>query len=451
MTAGTALGLALEITALAIMLPIVRRPRMAYIGVIFIICAFVFHGAGELLQHLYPGHDYYRRLVPAEWTSGWMPIVGSAFLIYAVAYVGTLHVSRVGPTRLTVTWFPPARVVTQVAIFLWLLAVGGTVLSPGLLYWGNGLMDQFLLVTVTLAAALYVRTASRWGVLGALVLQAGALVLVGERTTVIAATVAVLWAASLMRRPIGYRIIVGVALVVSLFAIAISAARIDTGRQEFITGSLEERLSAVRNGALAAAGGTVSGIGDDFIYRFDGNAWPAYVRNQMDSYAAPSILAGLRYDFAVAVPRFIYGSKLSTPEWQRSEEAYLDRTYGIPYQSSTIGPDWLPTQFGSVYAYGGWAGLALWAFLCGLVLARVDIHFHRGLTFPGLVVGLGTVLSIAYYERGIDAIILTFRGIVLIWAVARIIESIVLQPGVRRHDGYEGGDRTAAEPLAVSK
>jgi hypothetical protein len=49
------------------------------------------------------------------------------------------------------------------------------------------------------------------------------------------------------------------------------------------------------------------------------------------------------------------------------------------------------------------------------------VWLHRGLTFPSLLVGIGAALSITYYERGFDSVLLTMRGALLVWLVARVI------------------------------
>jgi hypothetical protein len=245
---------------------------------------------------------------------------------------------------------------------------------------------------------------------------AAGLALTGQRADVIGAVLVVVWAAALMGRPIPWRVLVPFGLAVVAVAVLISATRADVGRG-FQSGDLAVRAAALQAGATNLRAGNTTGVAEDFTYRIDGNAWAAFVQQRQQTRTLASATMGLGDDLKLALPSFIYTSKLDSPDWQRNEEGYFDHEYSIP--TTTV--DWLPTLFGSAFAYGGPWGLLGFAVLLGIGLARLDVWLHRGLTFPALLVGIGAVLCIAYYERGFDSVFLTMRGALLVWLVARMV------------------------------
>jgi len=87
MTFVVAVGLFIQLCALAMVIGTCGRRWIAHIGAVFVVVAFVYHGLTEVVQVLFPDTGYSLRvLVSSEDIDGWMIRVSGALLVFALTY-----------------------------------------------------------------------------------------------------------------------------------------------------------------------------------------------------------------------------------------------------------------------------------------------------------------------------------------------------------------------------
>ena len=444
MTSSAVIGLALSTSGLLLVLFKGPKPRMASIGFIFLVMAFVYHAVGEVLQAAFPADALYRNWVASTEESAWAALVGGAILVYSLAYVVTMRsvkqraavppIAEEGwPRWTTMTWLTLPILVT--ALF------AAEFSSAQVSYLAGGLVSQYLVPGITMAAFLYLRQTRRPQVVLAMAAMMIALASLGQRMTVVAGLLMVAWALSLAGRPLRFRQ-TGVLIALLVFTmVSISSARAAVGR-EALKGSMSERVSALQVGVRSLGENLQDGaVLGDFVYRIDGNVWPAYVmRRQPIDGVAP--LTGLVDVVRSSIPSFVWKSKLQASVDKRDEEAFLDLHYGIPNPDLHPGSglDWLPTVLGTAYAYGSAAGLLVFAAILGVGLAFADRRLHRRMTFTSVLIGLGLVWCAVGYEGDFQTIFLTMRGVAAVWVVVRVFR-LVAGPSRGRSSLGGGGDR----------
>lgn len=426
MTGTAGIGFSLMVIALAVMLVAVPKRRVSSLGFLFLAVTFLYHFVGEVAQALFPNRDQYRKFVDQATVDPWLVIAGAAMLSFTVAYaftIGRRGARLVDPPHMAGTW-PRWTTILAVDVPMWLFATGTQrVTGQTAVYWAGGLASEFLLLLVPLTLFLYLKQAHRPKVATAILIQSLALVLLGQRSFVIGPIVLVAWAASLVGRPLGKRIAVTVIGTVVVLSVVVSTTRVTFGREVFSTGTGVDRAKALIQGVSYVVKPTSSpnSVADDFVYRLDGNAWPGYVLSRQ-SQIGTAPLGGLRYDAAVSVPSFLYGSKLSQDVRYRDEEARIDSWYSIPGSAAPpYGPDWLPTILGTLLAYLGPWWLLLAAAALGWALAIWDAKAHtEPVTFTRVVVGMGLAGCVLGYEGDLQNVVTRLRGVVLIWLCWRV-------------------------------
>lgn len=419
------LSLVLQAIAVIVVFTHVRERRSGHLGVILLMVLVVFHGVAEVLQRLYPALATYRTRVSMSDVDQFLPYVGAAILAYGVVYASAIGREQTEATTVH-DWWPSWKLVLIASIPMWLVAAGAATLKESSIhYWGGGIASQFLIITSGLTTVLYVAESERPHLTLALLLQSLALSFLGERSGVVAAGLMVLWGLALVGYHVRKRTIFALVGLLALFALIISAARVDVGRQPFTEGQAVARLSGLAQGFSALRQGHSTGLGRDFIYRIDGNAWPALVleRQQSTPLASPT---GIIYDLLITIPHAFYPAKLDRPLTQRQEEYFFDVHYGIPTSESTgiRGLDWLPTLLGSALAYSGPFGMIVFAAFAGFLLARIDRRLLERTSFTSLLVGLGIVAILVGYEGGFDSVALEARGVFVVWLAVRAVLAI---------------------------
>jgi hypothetical protein len=207
-------------------------------------------------------------------------------------------------------------------------------------------------------------------------------------------------------------------VVTGLLVTAISAARVVGGREGF-GDTPGERIEALLSSMDIAEAGEAgpSGVIDDFVYRFDGNAFPALVKQRIDSgwptTNGQSFVSTLR----VATPRFLFPDKLETSVEERNEEAYMLDHYGI---DRTI--DFTPTFLGTIYSYRGEALLLIFALLWGAGLALFDLWVNRAQGIFPFLAGLGMTYAVLFYEQTTDNYVITARGILVLFVFLKVVQ-----------------------------
>ena len=432
MTRVAAFGLLLMLIAFVLVMRGTRRPRVRSLGAIFITAALIFHFFGELPQFVLPGNAY-RFYVDQAAIDRWLLYAGIALVAFAVAYVRTVSRRSPGEPTVTATRWPSWKSFLLITVPLWLFAVGGaTVTGHEASYWADGLVTQFLLLLVPVTVFLYLRIPPARRVLPTLILAEIALVLVGQRLSMVGPLVMIAWALAATGRSIGARKVILLFGVLAMLGLRLLTARVFSGREIVASGEISQRFAALTNAIGSLRLSEIRGAVSKDIFRIDGNAWPAIVLERQTSL--PTVpLSWIQYDFIVAVPRFIYASKLDSGLAQLEEEGRIDFLYRIPTDVTIPpGPDWLPRSLGTALAYGGRFGLLALALVLGWALAVFDMRTRRRITFAWVVLGMSFAQCLTFYERDLQNVLGTLRGAILViaaWQLLRFAERAVENAG----------------------
>ncbi len=386
------------------------RRCLTSIGALFIFAAVIFHGVSELVNLINPGHNSYRQIVTQEAIDRWLIWIGPVILIVTLTYVVLVGAAQRQPPAVGEPAVEQAlrffdwRYCLLVTAPLYFLALTGHSGAVGG-YFAGGLTNQYLLLAVPLTTFAYVARHRR--PLVAVGVQSVALVLLGQRLAVVSGLVLVAYLLARhgvqpTRRELRWAV-----LLVLLGSAVLSSARATVGRADLAaTAAAGQRPSAL----LAGVDGlfTARGLGqlaNDYVYRIDGNAFPATVLDRQHQGYGEVGLTTVNNDLALAVPSFLNPAKNHGDIDQRSEKLFL----GDHYEISTATVDYLPTIVGTTVAYFGPAPMLLLAVLIGAALAFIDRGLRR-VTPVRTVMGMGALLVVLYYERDVSVIPVTMRG-----------------------------------------
>lgn len=395
-----------------------RGGVFSYVGPLFVGMAVLFHGLAEVLARLTPGSGAYRLLVDRARVDDWLMWAGPAILAFVVGYLVVLRRGRSQPvdsdseTERFLDW----RWCLLATIPVYLVAVQGEGFvsgsqSEGDTYFRTGVTDQFLLLGVVLTAFAIVLRFGRF--MPVALCQSVALLLLGKRATVVGGLVVLCFLLARQRNPPTRRQIGTLVLVGVVGSLALSSARSVAGRENFaVGGSPMDRVGALIAGVRGLFNPAVrSELSTDYVYRFDGNAYPALLLEAQREGVNPAGLSHLRVAVDLAVPSFVNPAKKDRPEFERDEKGFLNVHYGLP-----ANVDFLPTFLGSWLAVGGpWVLLGLSLFF-GAGLGAVD-RWLRGVGPARTAVAAGLAACALTYPRGFQALPVAMRG-VLTLAVA---------------------------------
>lgn len=401
-----------------------------FLGTYVLLAMVTFHVVPELLNLAYPGATLYRTLASDEEIKNWLFAFGPVPLIFVAAYLSVLGQRRLvltsadlGGTRETVKLFKFWQCLA-VTLPLYLVAVQGRGYVPGSRgdtnYAQAGVTAQFLLVGVVFTSFAAIQRFKRPAI--TLIIQSAALLLLGQRLTVIAgaAMLAFLLKRQGWKASRGEKAVIVAALVVGV--LTVSSARATVGRAEFNAGSgPSERVSALVSGleSLGSDEGRAVLL-DDFISRFDGNVFGAISMSRMDA-GAPSVgLRTVRNIAVLAVPSALNPGKLQTAVTDRNEKGYI-----IDAQGFGTSVDFLPTPFGPGYAYFGLTSLYLLAVLLGTTMAWIDRRTRSNAPIAS-VGAVGTMNWILYYERGLEGAAIVLRGVLVLALLLGVVRLALL-------------------------
>lgn len=423
-------GLLMQAAAAVIVLVATRGRWLARIGALFVLIAVSFHGLTEIFQFLVPGRNFYRDLVDQEEVDEWVLIAGLAILLFSVGYAWVIALSaqrfRSGAVELMtppVNW--KVALAATAPLYLLALSLGpasGAENTTGYLL--TSLVGQFLVFGVILTSFSHIVDTGGRHVTRVLILQSFALALLAQRLNVVVGVLVLL--SLLARYRSGHRSAIRPRHVVIAFTITgvlvvgISAARVVTGREGFADTPLR-RISTLLSGldVLNREDNGERGITDDFVYRFDGNTFPALVKEKLDIGVESTGGASLFNSMRLAVPRFLYPGKLETELEKRNEEYYILAHYGINTQI-----DFVPTLIGTVYSYQGTLLLLAVALGFGVAVAALDLYLDRKRTIGSLVAALGVSYAILYYEQTTDIYFITLRTMLVFLIAFKIVSFI---------------------------
>lgn len=406
-------GLFLQTVAVGLVLMRTRNRPLAYTGTLFVLMSFLYHGATEVMQALFPGMNLYRDMVSQSVIDKWVVLFSLAILIFALVYCLRLRpISRqsegAAKSPELIDWRLGAALVVP-AYVMTLTGLGKSTLG----YWTAGLISEFLgiIVILTLLAFLF-KFGSRYLVPTLLVLViVGSLI--GGRYAVIISSLVLLaclyrYKFTIPKKHLAVLIIIGI-----LGVFIISAMRAEVGRFTFSAQTYGERIRSLAIGLQNLLNqGLSPKVLEDFVYRFDGNAFSGMVYLAFEAGYKPTGPTPLLHNFDLAIPSFLNPYKLTGDIYQLNEENYIVRHFDIREEwNPGYMIDYIPTVWGILFAAWGRGGLLVVAIILGWFYAVADNWLLRSHTLIAVLVGIGLTITTLTLEVGVRAYILTARNI----------------------------------------
>ena len=444
------LGLGMMAGSLLLILHGVKKDRLSNFGFLFVFIACLYHGLTEIVQLIFPDYNMYRTLVDQQAVYAWLLRVGAAILVISIVYrivyakadlLVSVRKKKAG--LLNRAGLPGWRFLLVLAIPIYLATLLGK-LSPDseLGYWATGLSQQYMYLAIVLTSIVFVLKKTPKYLFPVLLLQSFAVFLIGSRFFIVGS--AILLIGTVQRY--GYKLkrsqlAIAVGLV-AIMAVTISLSRDVIGRP---TGVVERILGYRAGLSLRESPDSFSmAIKNDFVYRLDGNSFPAMVNQQLEMGLPKSGLRSLFNDFWLVVPRFLNPTKLEADETLRDEKMYLAVHYRIP-----LGTDYIPTTLGVIFSYYGLWSLMLGAVLIGTSLALLDRWLDRTRSLWALLIGIGWMTCILLMEQGVGIYLTTFRGIIVLYVL--LLFALALFHPRQRVRAISNAKRYPKPPVANSR
>ena len=418
MSATLALALVIQLASVVVVVLATKPSRLRYIGLLFIVMAFIYHGVTEVYQLVFGPNHLYRAFVDQEPIDSWALLVSTGMLCFAVVYA--LSLSRTSPP----THVPKApadwRFVLALVVPLFLGALYSTVVlnagieaevNQGADTWLPTLASQFLLLLTVLLSYCFIVKSQEPRVGWIVAAQSLVLILLGERLQVLAGIVVLLYALA----RVGVRIkprIIAIGLVLSFVTfLAISSARLVVGRERF-GGSPGERIQILVDSITSIQ--PDERLTEDFAHRFDGNTFAALVKMRLADGWAPLGMRGIAINLGLTIPQVLNPTKLESSVADRDEEAAAISQLRLPLR------DYLPTLFGTVFSYGGAWLIAPFGALLGFLVARLDSFLQKRDNVLVLLVCMGASYCVFFYERTSAIYYSTARAILILLVLLKV-------------------------------
>ncbi len=447
-----AVGLAIQVAALVLVFRRLGQAWLQHVGPFFVGAAVAYHGLNEILLLLFPDRNPYRRFVQQIYVDQFVLLVSIAILLFTLAYLialarrsQPLSTGASDRQRMIVGRVFDWRLMLVAAIPLMLLALSGRgsllVATNGVqrLDFASGLSLQFLLLaTVFASLGLIYRFGGRWLAPVLLVQSVLIVALTAQRLQVFVAAGMLLYALAQLEISINRAHVLLVVAALLGIGLVLTSARAAEGRIANNSGA-ELRLEfLVRGVANLGSRATRDGVAADLGYRLDGNSFGALELQALAGGSQPLGFTPLWNDLLLAIPSFLNPNKNLSPVEVRNEKAYAETHLNLPLppqymldptgSSYVIRPgehlDILTTQLGVTTGYWGPTGVLIVALVLGAVFGIGDRWMLRRLSPSRLLIGIGLVSSVLYYETSWETYTITFRGILvllpLVWAVQRL-------------------------------
>lgn len=452
------IGLTFQVAAVVFIFYRLRGKWFTHIGAVFVVLAVAYHGVNEILLWAFPGHAVYRSLVSAQFVGQFVFWIGLAIFLFTAAYLAALRRSSPkSPSgdkddeRIQTALFFDWRLMILATLPFIVLTLAGHgygrgTLTPALAAspqsLTQGLTQQFLLTMIVLVGFGIVGRFGRTWVLPVLLVQSLLAAALGERLEILVAAGLLIYAlARVGIRIPRYQLISGAATFL-LVALMLTSARAAEGRFSTTAGGtlrLDHLIGGIRNITSAS---TRDLLVYDLGYRLDGNTFGA-LELQAESRGSPSLgLRPLADDLWLAIPSLLEPHKKSSPLEVRSEKVYAENHLGIrlPEVAPGVAGDILPTQLGALMGFWGPWGLLIAAIGLGALFGSIDRWLLSRVSPTRLLIGLGLLSCVLFYERSWDVYPLTFRGIIILltigwalqgWRARRALRTPVAQQADR--------------------
>ena len=361
-------GLLLQLLAVVAVLRLVGSRLLMYNGALLIVVLGTFHGVTEIANILYPANNPNLVLIDQESVDRWVLLASVAMLSFSTVYAWTFkRLLEAQPPKCMRKPEASLPLLLGIAVPSFILAAtaGNDAYGAHGYFLGGLSQALFLLSTVMCFIALIMRISVKW-MLPILLVEAVLFTLLGSRLTVIAALVMTAAALTRYGRLLKFR-----ELSAGLFSLQLclhwSLRRGLTLVARPTTPPRENASRTPSRRVLAAIDDPELDLKNDFLYRFDGNIFPAMVNERFRQGYSGVGLTSFAHDFFAFTPSFINTSKLDSALEDRNERAYADAHFGLPGEVD------LPTTlFTILFGYYGAPGLMFCAVGLGLAFAYLD-------------------------------------------------------------------------------
>lgn len=416
MSLPVTLAVTLDLIAVGLVLWWLRGRWLGNTGALLLIVLVFYHGLTELVQAAFPNRNTYRLMTNQAALETTALMASAAILLFAVSYIvarGRDH----GPpadSALRVLW-DARHPIFAFAALATVMRITGRVsadlagLDTATGYWQTGLVVEFgdMFLMLAALAAVYRWTGERALTYTILVLAVLMAIAGGSRLLMLIAVLTVVGTAARY----GYRMRVSRLAILGAFGlllmIAISAARLAVGREQLKEGGTSARVEGLVGGIRELGRddnlGAKEGVLDDFVYRFDGNAFSAMVHEEFRSGREPMGWFPLGADVLLMIPSFVYRSKLDIDPLLLNEKFLAVLYFGFPLGDYNV------MGLGHFYAMFGVGGLMLVAVLGGLLFGRLDAWLPAQESLLAVLVGVGLFRCVTYYEWGPSIYLATMR------------------------------------------
>lgn len=433
-----AIGLLIQATALVVLFGRLGRSWLTHAGAVFIVLAVAYHGLNEVLLWMFPNQDSYRFILQPSDIDAFIIWISFAILFLTVVYVfalGSAIAPKTAPTdviRRVFDW----RLMGLFAAPLLALTIAGNGfnVSAGLtadttpIGTAAGLASQFLLLSLVLASFGFVVRFGQGWLLPVLVVQSTAVALIGQRLEILICAILLLYALALIGMKLRRRQLVFGFTAFAVVGLVVTSARAAQGHQFVSTASSGDlRLDYLAAGVTNLGSPSFwNELSFDAGHRLDGNSFGAFELVSLDLGYPPLGAAPLVNDFLSTVPSFINPVKVYAPLAMRSDKEYAEVYLRIPlpYVAPGLHEDILPTQLGGTMGLWGPWGMLLIAVVLGIGFGRADRWLLKQRTPSRLVIGLGLMLCVLYYERSWNEYPFTFRGIAVMLVIVWILQHL---------------------------
>ena len=390
--------------------------------------------------------NFYRTMVSQDEINTWMLVISPAILLFSVTYfisVRPLTVREMEQQDTTPMKFVDWRLGILIVVGL---QTGLVVLQVGdaLSYWGGLITAMLPLFSILVYLEFLQQTRGRY-LIPVLLIQAGFGALSGARSAVVFTLFSLLAVLARYGVRINWRALIPLAVAGAIVAFSISAMRAEVGRFVFATQTGEERVQSLFVGFRSLfIDGISPSMAEDFVYRFDGNAFPGMVASAYQREYTSTGWNLISNNFLLVVPSFLNPNKLEAGRLNLNEEDYLVDWFGMPaYQTSPLTGqitgdlvDYISTTWGILFGAVGIVGIMVAGLVMGWLFAVLDNWLMRSRSLFSVLCGIGLTGMVIGLEQGTRIYFVQFRSVValylLIAALSGVRRKIDLRPLRRR-------------------
>jgi len=299
-------------------------------------------------------------------------------------------------------------------------------------YWGGLLSEMLPTFTVLVFLEFLTKMRGRY-LIPVLVFQVGLGALTGARSGIVFALALLLAVLTRYQVRINWKSLLPLGVAGVVFIFAISVMRVEVGRFTFATQTNEERIRSILIGVEGVVtNGIQPAVLEDFVYRFDGNAFPGLIEAAYQERYPAAGRTPILNNLSLAVPSFLNPNKLEADRLMLNEEDYLVDHYGMPaYRINQASGeitgdliDYISTTWGILFgAFGSW-GLLFSGFVMGGVYAVLDNWLLRSRSLLAVIGGIGLTSMAIGLEAGTRIYFLTLRSILVLFLILAIFGAL---------------------------